>query len=176
MKKTTLLTILVAGVLLMPVLSIAQTASGTVAVSATVDSSITMVLNSNAAGVALGGSSTAATLNFGNISAYGTIGTAGVTRSVLAPNFTVSTPFNVVVDKANGASAGWTLTAGLAAADATNIWALNGNVITNAAALLPGAPNAYGGTGTVYTLALTIPLTSSSGVISNTINLTATAN
>lgn len=179
MKKTTLLTILAAGVLLMPVLSMAQvTGSGTLAVTATVQSSISMVFTSNVAGIALGGAGTnAATLAFGNIQAYGGLPLpAGLSRTVGAADFTVSTPFNVRVDQSNGASANYSLTAQLAAADATNTWALGATAITNGAAASIGATNAYG-TGTAYTLNLTVPFTTAGGtVISNTINFAATAN
>jgi hypothetical protein len=176
MKKTTLLTILIAGVLLMPVLSMAQTtASGTLAVTATVESSISMVFNSNASGVALGNAGTnAATLAFGNISAYGAVA-ANVTRSVAGGNLTVSTPFDVRVDKSNTASPAYTLTAQLAAADALNTWALGATTITSGAPASIGAANGYAANIT-YTLGLTVPLASAAGVISNTINFAATAN
>jgi hypothetical protein len=176
MKKTTLLTILIAGVLLMPVLSMAQTtASGTLAVTATVESSISMVFNKNAAGLALAGAGTnAASLNFGNISAYGAVA-ANVTRSVGAANFTVSTPFDVQVDKSNSPSLTYSLTAQLAAADATNSWALGATTITSGAPASIGGANSYAAN-TTYTLGLTVPLASAAGAISNTINFAATAN
>lgn len=176
MKKTTLLTILIAGVLLMPVLSVAQTtASGTVVVNATVESSISMVFNSDGSGVPLaGGNSNAATLNFGNISAYGAL-SPNVGRVVGGANFTVSTPFDVLVNASNTAVANCKLTAQLAANDATNTWVLGGVTVTNAAPATINGTNGYG-VNTPYTLALTVPLASSAGAISNTINFTATAN
>jgi hypothetical protein len=176
MSKRTLATIFVAGVLLLPLLSSAQSASGTLAVTATLQSSISMVFNSNAGGVTLGGAGTnAATLNFGNISAYGTLA-ANVSRTVGASSFTVSTPFNVEVDKANSSSANYSLTAQLASADAVNTWALNGTGITNASATAVATTGTYGGTGTAYTLALTVPTSNTAASISNTIDFVATAN
>lgn len=175
MKKA-LVTIFAVVVLMMPVLAMGQTASGTLAVTATVQSSISMLFNSNAGGVALGNAGTnAATLNFGNISAYGTLA-AGVSRTVGAANFTVSTPFNVVVQQANGSSANYSLTATLAIPDALNTWALSGTAVSNAAPSPLTAAGAYGNPGTAYTLQLTVPVASAAGAISNTINFAATAN
>ncbi len=167
---------IVLGVLVMPVLATAQTASGTLAVTATVQSSISMLFNSNAGGVTLGNAGTnAATMNLGNISAYGAL-SAGVGRSVGATNFTVSSPFNLVVQQANGSSANYSLTAQLASADAVNTWALSGTAVSNASAQSLTGTGAYGLPGTAYTLQLTVPLASAGGAISNTINFAATAN
>ena len=175
MKKH-LLTIFAVGVLIMPVLAMGQTASGTLAVTATVQSSISMMFNSNAGGVALGNAGTnAATLNFGNISAYGAL-SAGVSRVVGGANFTVSTPFNVEVEKSNSSSANYSLTAQLASPDASNTWGLSGTAVSNAVASPLTAAGAYGSPGTAYTLQLTVPLASAAGAISNTINFAATAN
>ncbi len=175
MKKVTLLTLLFAGMLLMPVLSKAQlTASGALAVSATVDSTISVVFNSNGSGVALSGAGTnAASLNLGNISAYGAL-SPNVTRTVGATNFTVSTPFDINVQKSNGASANYSLTAQLQSADAVNSWALGAQAITNGSAATLTSSGSYGLA--TYTLNLTVPLASAAGSISNTINFVATAN
>ncbi len=174
MQKTTLLAILAAGMLLLPTLSMAQTASGTLGVTATVQSSISMVFNSNAGGLALsaGAGTNSATMALGNISAYGVLA-GGLSRSVGAINFTISTPFDVEVEKYNGASANYSLVATLANPDGTNGWALTGTAVTNGANANLGT-NAYGST--AYTLQLTVPFASAAGAISNTINFTAAAN
>lgn len=175
MTKAKLFTLLLAAVLAMPILSVAQSASGTLTVNATVQSSISMVFNSDAAGVALAGSGTnAATLNFGNISAYGALG-ANIGRTVGASSFTVSTPFDVLVNVSNSSSANYTLKAQLNAADATNTWALGATTITNAAQSTLTSVGAYG-TGTAYTLNLTVPFSSSASSITNVINFAASAN
>ena len=99
MKK--LLTILAAVVLLTPVLMAQNpTASGSLNVTATVQSSISMVFNSNAAGLALnaGAGTNNATMALGGISAYSALA-AGLSRTVGAINFTISTPFDVQVEK-----------------------------------------------------------------------------
>lgn len=176
MKRTSLFALAVAAILMVPMFASAQvTSSGTLAVTATVASSISMVFASNGAGVALTGAGTnAATMAMGNISAYGTL-SAGVSRVVGASNFTVSSPFNVQVSKSNSASANYSLTAQLASADATNTWALGATTITSGAAASIAATGAYASS-VPYTLNLTVPLASGAGAISNTLNFVATAN
>ncbi len=175
MTKAKLITLILAAAIAMPILSAAQTtASGTLAVKATVASGITMVFNSDASGVALTGSGTnAATLDFGSVSAYGAI--AGtITRTLNASSFTVSTPFDVHVDKFNSASSNYTLKAQLASADAVNTWTVGGTAVSSAAQSTITATGAYGAD-VAYALALTIPF-SSSASINNTVNFVATAN
>lgn len=175
MTKAKLTTLILAVAIAMPILSTAQTASGTLAVSATVQSSISMVFNTDASGVPLGSAGTnAATLNFGNISAYGALA-ANVSRVVGASSFTVSTPFDVQVSKSNSASANYSLTAQLNAADAVNGWAVGGSAVSNASATTLTSTGTYG-SNSAYTLALTVPLASGASAISNTINFVATAN
>src|SRR5260370_38795498 len=90
---------------------------------------MTLVFNSDGAGVPLssGAGTNAATLNFGNVSAYGPL-TANVGRSlVVGTSFTVNTPVDVVVNKANVTSANYTLTAQLGAAPAgPSTWTVGG--------------------------------------------------
>jgi hypothetical protein len=159
-----------------PALAVSGTATGTLGVTATVASSIKMVFNTDAAGVALGGAGTnAATLAFGTVSAYGTIATPNVTRTATATTFTVSSPFDVNVIKANSSSTNYTLTAALASADAVNTWLIGSTTLTTTAQQLT-ATGAYT-TNVPYTLALTIPFTvADATVISNTINFVATGN
>lgn len=177
MTKMKLMTITLAVALAMPIVAAAQTAaSGTLTVNATVQSSINLVFTTDAAGVVLGGTGTnAATMNLGTISAFGPL-SAGVSRSVAAgTSFTVSSPFDVTVNKSNITSSNYTLTAQLNTADATNTWAVSGTAISNAAAATLTATGAYGSS-TAYTLGLTVPLTSGAGAISNVVNFAATAN
>jgi len=155
-----------------------NTASGTLTVTATVNSSINMVFNSDAAGVALssGAGTNNATLAFGNVSAFGAV-VAGVTRTVVAgTSFTVSSPVDVLVSKANSTSANYTLKAQLGSADATNTWQVAGNTVTNAAAATITATGTYGSNAS-NAIAITVPFATASGTsISNTINFTATSN
>lgn len=180
MKKLVVLSI-AALVMMMSSMAMAQagnTASGTLTVTATVNSSINLVFNSDAAGVALssGAGTNAATLAFGNVSAFGAIA-ANITRSVVAgTSFTVSTPVDVLVSKANSTSANYTLKAQLGAADATNTWQVAGNTVTSAAASTITATGTYG-SNAAEAIAITVPNATAGGTsISNTINFTATSN
>lgn len=176
MKK---LIVIFAAALMMTSLAAAQTATGTLNVTATVNSSINLVFNSDTAtpGVALtsGAGTPNASLDFGNVSAFGGLA-AGVSRTVTTTNFSVSTPVDVLVSQANSASANYTLTTQLSTADATNTWAANGVTFTSATAGTATATGAYG-SNVAVTLAITIPFTTTSGTtISNVVNFTATAN
>jgi hypothetical protein len=177
MKQITLLVMAVALMAMAPFAG-AQTATGTLTVNATVNSSIKLVFNSDAAGVPLsaGAGTNAATLAFGNVSAFGAVA-ANVTRTVIAgTSFTVSTPVDVNVIKANSASANYTLKAQLGAADAVNTWQVGGTTVTNAAQATITATGAYAAN-VPEAIAITVPFATAGGtVISNTINFTATAN
>lgn len=157
----------------------AQTANGTLTVNATVTGSIQLVFNNDGSGVNLtsGAGTSAATLDFGSVSAFGALGSAFITRTVNGTtSFTVSTPVDVNVTKSNSASANYTLTAQLGTADATNSWAVATKPITNASATTITATGSYA-TNAAEAIAITIPQTTASGtVISNTINFVATAN
>src|SRR5260370_19469114 len=151
----------------------AQTGSGTLGVSATVQGSINLTFVTDASGLAVTGTTTStASLPFGNVSMYsGTVPT-NVTKAVHATSFDLSTPFDVRVDLANSASTTYTLTATLTTADSITTWSLGAIDISAAA---PHALTAAGvfGTAVPYTLKLTVPASEPSGSISNTINFTA---
>jgi len=99
-----------------------------------------------------------------------------ITRSTTATTFTVSTPVDVLVSKANSASANYTLKAQLGAADAVNTWQVGGTTVTSAAQATITATGTYA-SNVPEAIALTIPFTTASATaISNTINFTATAN
>jgi hypothetical protein len=176
MKKVMLLTIL-AALMMISSAAVAQTATGTLTVSATVNGTIQLVFNSDASGLALssGAGTNAATLAFGNVSAFGAL-PAGIVRSTTATTFTVSSAVDVQVAKTNSASANYTLKAQLGAADAVNNWSVGGIAVTNAAQATLTATGAYAANSN-FPVAITVPFTTASGtVISNTINYSATAN
>ena len=151
------------------------TSSGTLTVTATIESSISMTFETDASGVSLTGAGTStAALAYGNVSAFGTIATANVTRTVGAADFTVSSPFGVKVVKANSSSANYTLQAALASADATNTWTINSTALTTTAQTLG---NSYGYGGAVaHSMKLTVPFAAASGAVSKVVNFTATSN
>ena len=166
-----------AGLLTVPSLAAAQlnSASGTLTVTATVESSIGLTFENDAAGVSLTGAGTnAATMALGSISAYGTIATPGVTRTLSASDFTVSSPFGVRVIKANTSSANYTLAASLGSADSTNTWRINAVSLTTSNQNL-GTTYGYGSS-VAHTMSLTVPFTASTGAVSKVLNFTATAN
>ncbi len=155
-----------------------STASGTLSVSATVTGSISLVFNTDTAGglsLTSGNGTSAASLAFGNVSAFGTLA-ANITRTVAANTFTVSTPVDVFVSKFNSNSATYRLTAQLVTPDAVNTWSVGGVAVSNATAATVTTTGAYA-SNNALAVAITIPFTSPSGTsISNQINYTATSN
>ena len=153
----------------------AASASGTVAVTATVVASVSLTFNSDGAGITLGGTGTsAATVAFGSVQAYGGSVPNGVTRVVNGTsNWSLSTPIDVAVEVANQTSSNYTLTAALQSSDSTNTWQLAALSLGTSPVTLTST-GAYGST--AYTFKLTIPFSEAAGAISNTINFTATAN
>lgn len=100
----------------------AQTATGTINAVLINKNGISLVFDSDPGGVALGsnGSSTAS-VNFGPVSAFGTLN-AGVTRpTVTAASYVVQTLFDVQVIESGLNSPSYTLTAQLAAAAPTGL-------------------------------------------------------
>jgi hypothetical protein len=174
-KKLFSIVVLVACAALVGVPASATNATGTVAVTATTVASVSLTFVTDGAGITLGGSGTsAATIAFGSVQAYGGSVPANVTKAVNGTtNWSLSTPFDVVVQVANQTSSNYTLTAALQAADATNTWALGATNLSTTPATLTST-GAYGST--AYTFHLTIPFSEAAGAISNTINFTATAN
>ena len=156
-----------------------STASGTLSVSAIVTGSISLVFNTDTAGgvtLTSGDGTSVASLTFGNVSAFGSLASAKITRTVGASNFTVSTPVDVFVSKFNSNSATYTLTAQLTAADAVNTWSVGGVAVSNAAAATVTTTGTYANNN-AFPVAITIPFTTASGTnISNQITYTATSN
>jgi hypothetical protein len=162
--------------LTVPSIAAAQDIStGTLTVTATVESSIGLTFENDAAGIPLTGAGTnSATMALGAISAYNAISTPGVIRTVSASDFTVSSPFGVKVVKANASSANYRLAAALDSADSTNTWRINAMALTTSNQNL-GGTYSYG-SAVAHTMYLTVPFTASTGAISKILNFTATAN
>jgi hypothetical protein len=159
-------------------------ASGTLAVTATVASSINMVFNTDASGFALTGAGTnAVSWAFGTIQAYGgtcpgagkVTCTTNDTGNPSTSSFSVATPFDVYVSLANPSptSSTYALGAKLAVADTTNTWALNTTTLTTTSqnVLTNGAYQSN----VSVAFKLTVPFSEAGGTaITNTIDLTAT--
>lgn len=109
-------------VMLLSTAMYAQTATGTINATLINKNGISLIFDSDPGGVSLGsnGSSTAS-LNFGNVSAFGTLA-AGVTRPTVTPaSYVVQTLFDVQVIQSGLASPSYTLTGQLAAAAPTGL-------------------------------------------------------
>jgi hypothetical protein len=159
------------------------TAQGTI--NATLDhkNGIALIFNTDAAGVSLGNSGTsAASVNYGIISAFGTLA-AGVTRiAVTGTNFTVRTRFDVQVIQGGTNSPNYTLRANLAAAAPTGFTYLVDGVSLTTVAQTLQTNGAYA-TDIAHNLDLQV-LRAAPGAggpavgtpITTTLNFTATAN
>jgi hypothetical protein len=152
----------------------AQTGSGTLGVTATVQGSISLTFVTDVSGLVVTGTGTStASLPFGNVSMYSGTVPANVTKTVTGvTSFSLATPFDVRVDLANSASTTYTLTATLATVDSINTWWI-GAIDMSAGA--PHALTAAGvfGTDVPYTLKLTVPASELAGLITNSIGFTA---
>jgi hypothetical protein len=182
-KQNVMRTLAIAALTLSSAALSGQTASGVINGTLNNKNGISLVFNSDGAGVALGNSGTsAASVDFGTISAFGAL-SAGVTRpSVTAANFTVQTIFDVNVSQGGLASANYTLTANLAAVAPTGFtYKIDAVTLTTAAQTIQ-ANGAYS-TDVAHNLGLVV-LTAAPGAggpavgspITATINFTATAN
>jgi hypothetical protein len=161
----------------------AQTATGTINATLIHKNGIALVFDTDAGGVALGGNgSSAASLNFGVISAFGAL-SAGVTRpSVTAGSFTVRSIFDVFVLQGGGGSADYTLTANLAAVAPTGFgYRIDAVALTTVAQTITanGAYNADVAHNLDLIVSTAAPGSGGPAVgtpITSTINFTATAN
>lgn len=186
MKQHTLIRNLAIAALLLAAcagLEAQDTASGTVNATLIHKGAIALVFDTDPAGVVLGNSGTsAASLNFGTVSAFGPLA-AGVTRpTVLAGSYTVRTLFDVNVIVGGNNSPTYTLSANLAAAAATGFsYAIDAITLTTAAQNI--TTNGNYGTDVQHSMNLTIS-TAAPGAggpavgtpITATINFLATAN
>jgi hypothetical protein len=147
--------------------------------------SLTIDLQSDAAGIALGGSGGATTtMAFGAMQAFGGTVPTGVTKIVGASTWTVTTPFDVKVTCFNLitlipctllVSPGYTLTAQLQSSDTINTWKIGSFTLSSTTATTLTTSGTYNSV-TSYTFGLTIPFTEVAGVISNTVSVVAIAN
>ena len=152
----------------------ADTASGTLTVTGTVESSISLTIQS--AGGTTGGTGTAAaTSDLGNISKFGSAPT-GFTLARGASNWTLSSTVGVKVNKANLTSTDYILTAQLGSAPATGVaWKLNGSTLSDSSAMTLTSTGTYGSTGS-YSWDIVVADSAAAAAIDNAINFTATSN
>ena len=152
----------------------ADTSSGTLTVTGTVESSISLTIES-AGGTTSGTGTAAATSALGSISKFGAAPT-GFTLARGASNWTLSSTAGVKVDKANLTSTDYTLTAQLGSAPASGItWKLNGSTLSDSAATTLTSTGTYGSTGS-YSWDIVVADSAAAAAIDNSIDFTATSN
>jgi hypothetical protein len=173
MKKTVLSALAIAALSAVTAAS-AATSSGTLTVTGTVESSISLTVES-AGGTTSGTGTAAASSDLGNISKYGSAPT-GFTLARGASDWTLSSTVGVQVAKANLTSTDYTLTAQLGSAPASGIaWKLNGSTLSDSAAATLTSTGTYASTGS-YSWDVVVADSAAAAAIDNTINFTATSN
>lgn len=134
---------------------------------------VTLKFSSDSSGIVLSGSGTSAvSLSFGTVQAFGGTVPSGVTKTTGTNSWTLSTIVDVQVTQV-GISSSYTLTAQLSSADVQNTWKWQSVTLSTASSTIT-ATGAYGTTPSTFSL--TVPFSASAGAISNTIEFTATAN
>ena len=164
----------VAATMMVATAAMAETSSGTLTVTGTVESSINLTIQS--AGGTTGGTGTgAATSALGSISKYGAAPT-GFTLARGASDWTLTSSIGVKVDKANLTSTDYTLVAQLDSAPATgNTWKVNGSTLSDGSGTTITSSGSYGSTAS-YSWNIVIADSAAAAAIDNVINFTATSN
>jgi hypothetical protein len=150
------------------------TGSATLAVTGTIESSISLAIES--AGAAISGSGTAAASStLGSVSRFGDA-PPGFSAARGAASWTLSSTIGVRVDQANLTSTDYTLTAQLGVAPAAGVtWKLGGMSLSDSAATTLTRAGSYGATGT-YTWDIVVADAAAAAAIDNVVAFTATAN
>jgi hypothetical protein len=152
----------------------AATSSGTLTITGTIESSITLTVES-AGGTTSGTGTAEASSALGNISKFGSAPT-GFTLARGALNWTLSSTVGVKVEKANLTSTDYILTAQLGSAPASGVaWKLNGSTLSDSAATTLTSTGTYSSTGS-YSWDVVVADSASAAAIDNSINFTATSN
>jgi hypothetical protein len=152
----------------------AAISSGTLTVTGTVESSISLTIES-AGGTTSGTGTDAATTALGSISKFGAAPT-GFTLARGASDWTLSSTVGVKVDKANLTSTDYTLTAQLGSAPSSGVdWKVNGSTLSDLAATTLTSTGTYGSTGS-YSWDIVIADAAAAAAIDNAIAFTATSN
>jgi hypothetical protein len=147
---------IIAAALAVPTFVSAQdTASGTLTVTGTVESSISLTIDS-AGGTFTGAGTSTASSDLGSISKFGALPTA-FTRTTTPTTWTLASSIGVTVVKANSISTAYTLNAKLATAPATSvIWQVHAKTLNAATVTALTAAGVWGSTPT-YVWTIEIP-------------------
>jgi hypothetical protein len=135
---------------------------------------VSITLHSQPGGIALSGdASNSSALDLSTLVAFGNIG-SGLTRSVAADHFTVSTPIGVKVTLSSGSSQSYTLLCSVDTSASLTTWQLSGTPLTSSQNAV--AFNQSYNTVVAHTLAVTIPFGEPPGTFTRTIELVAVPN
>jgi hypothetical protein len=152
----------------------AADSSGTLTVTGTIESSISLTVES-AGGTTSGTGTAAATSSLGNISKFGSAPT-GFTLARGASNWTLSSTVGIQVVKANLTSTDYSLTAQLGSAPDSGVaWKLNGSTLSDSAPTTLTSTGTYASTGS-YSWDIVVADSAAAAAIDNTINFTAASN
>ncbi|HEX8170944.1 MAG TPA: hypothetical protein VF824_10435 [Thermoanaerobaculia bacterium] len=152
----------------------AATSSGTLTVTGTVASSISLTIES-AGGSASGTGTAAVSSDLGTISKYSSAPT-GFSLARGANNWTLSSSVGVKVNKANLTSTDYTLVAQLGSAPASGVtWKLNGSTLSDSSPATLTSTGTYGSTGS-YSWDIVVADSAAAAAIDNSIDFTATSN
>jgi predicted secreted protein len=152
----------------------AATSSGTLTVTGTIESSISLTVES-AGGTTSGTGTAAASSDLGNITKYGSAPT-GFTLARGASDWTISSTVGVRVVKANLTSTDYTLVAQLGSAPASGVtWKLNGSTLNDVEVTILTSTGTYGSTGN-YSWDIVVADSAAAAAIDNSISFTATSN
>ncbi len=144
-----------------------------VVVPAPASALIALSFQSISGSVSLTGAGTPnASLNFGTVSAFEAVA-AGVSRSVGATSYTISTSFGVRVIRIISLSANYTLRASLQSAHALT-WRVNGVAMSTSAATV-ASTQPFGST-VPHTLEFEVPFTHPAGAVNTVLEVIAIAN
>jgi hypothetical protein len=173
MKKTLFAVIAVAAITVASNAS-AATSSGTLTVTGTIESSISLTIES-AGGTTSGTGTATASSALGSISKYGSAPT-GFTLARGASDWTLSSTVGIQVVKANLTSTDYTLIAQLGSAPASGVeWKLNGSTLSDSAATTLTSTGTYASTGS-YSWDIVVADSAAAAAIDNSITFTATSN
>lgn len=177
MKKVFLMGSIAVALLAVPTFVSADTATGTLAVTGTVASSISLTVENGTVGPTLTGAGTdAASTDLGTtFSKYGST-PAGFTKTLQGTtSWTLSSDFGVKVEKANSDSTNYTLVANLSTDPGTVVWNAGGTPFVAVAAKNLTSTGVYATT-TNYAWSIVIPDALTTPDLANTINFLATSN
>lgn len=178
MKKFILTGSLVVAMLAIPTFArAADTATGTLAVTGTVASSISLTVETGTVGPTLTGAGTdTASTDLGTtFSKYGSTPTGFTKTSQGTTSWTLTSDFGVRVEKANSASAAYTLVANLSTDPGLVVWNVNASPFVAVAAQNLTSTGTYGSTAN-YAWSIVIPDNLTTPNLANTINFLATSN